>query len=471
MKKNLLAASVAAAVLAMTPVANAAWTTAATTLNVVSQAVSTTKDDAAAQAAVVYTLALGESLTANDTIEIVLTGGLTFDGTTGVTLQPSAGDIGAGATLAAVPLSGGTAGSTSATWRVIANVAAASTLTLNSTGTIFDTNGVAVGNNADVLLTLKTSGGLTIGTASNSLNTTLETTAGANDAMLFTGVNLTTAALTASTNTAQVSTGYVYLEDNATDVLTDAVVVNTQSNSAAGGSASIPSAPIAAANLLYTLAGDFTGVTSVAASGVTGSDSAGVQTGGTAGAFTVDAANGVAYASNTAMLAAGGGTLNINDLVITLDGTTAQAARSFTITTQVLGDATWSAHDVQATATATSIARNGTFFTSNSTGALNNIKVTDQSGSLPAAGGDISYAAWDASGASVAQAAGAATLPATVPNNGTVVVPGADLTANFPGGVRFDVTVNSSDASISNVKKTTSGTTVNTYRSGTGGAL
>ena len=468
MKKNLLAASVAAAVLAMTPVANAAWTTAATTLNVVSQAVSTTKDDAAAQAAVVYTLAAGESLTANDTIEIVLTGGLTFDGTTGVTLAPSAGDIGAGAATAAVPLSGGTAGSTSATWRVIAAVATASTLTLNSTGTIFDTNGVAVGNNADVLLTLKTGGGLTIGTASSSLNTTLESTSGANDAMLFTGVNLATPALTASTNTAQVSTGYVYLEDNATDVLTDAVVVNTQSNSAA---TSIPTAAIAAANLLYTLAGDFTGVTSVAATGVTGSDSAGSQTGGTAGAFTVDAANGVAYASNTAAVAAAGGSLNIADLVITLDGTTAQAARSFTITTQVLGDATWSAHDVQATATATAIARNGTFFTSNSTGALNNIKVTDQSGSLPTAGGDISYAAWDASGASVAQAAGAATLPATVPSNGTVIVPGADLTANFPGGVRYDVTVNSSDASISNVKKTATGTTVNTYRSGTGGAL
>lgn len=468
MKKNLLAASVAAAVLAVAPVANAAWTTGPTTLNVVSQAATTTKDDAAASGNVVYTLAGGESLTANDTIEIVLTGGLTFDGTTGVTLTPSAGDIGGGATLAAVPLSGGTAGSTSATWRVISAVAAASTLTLNSSATIFDTNGVAVGNNADALITLKTSGGLTIGTASSSMNTTLESAVGANDAMFFTGVNLTTPALTASTNTAQVATGYVYLEDNATDVLTDAVTVNTQSNSAAN---SIPSANIAAANLLYTLAGDFTGVTSVTATGVTGSDSAGDQTGGTANTFTIDAANGVAYASNTALIAAAGGALNIADLVITLDGTTAQAARSFTITTQVLGDATWTAHDVQATATATTIARNGTFFTSNSTGALNNIKVTDQSGSLPAAGGDISYSAWDASGASVAQAAGAPALPATVPSNGTVIVPGSDLTANFPGGVRFDVTVNSSDASISNVKKTTSGTTVNTYRSGTGGAL
>lgn len=460
--KNLLAVSIAAT-LAAAPLANAAWTTKiAAVKNVVSQAAATDKDDIAASTNIVYTVAAGQSLAPNDTIEITLTGGAVFDGTTGVTLQPSAGDVGAGATNASAPLTGGTAGSTSATWRVITTVAAGSTLTLNSNAAIFDVAGVVPGNNANIGITLKTSTGTVIGTA-NQLVKEL-----AGDAYPFTGVNLTTTTVTSSTNTAQVATGYKFLEDNATDVLTDAVTINTQTNSAA---TSVPTQVVTAGKLLYTITGDFTGVASIAATGVNGADAAGAASvPAVAGGFAINAAKTAAYATNAANIAAGGA-LNINDLVLTLDGTTEQAARTFNIATQLLADTLWTAHQTQSSVTATVIARNGTFFTSNSTGGLNSLKITDQSGGLPVGGGDILYKAYDVAGAAVSAAAGAPALPTKVPSNGTVIVPGADLVANYPNAVRFDVTVNSADANISNVKKSADGVNLTTYRSGTGGSL
>ena len=466
MQKNLLAVSVASALL-VAPLANAAWTTGSATINVVAQGKSTLKDDAAATANIVYTLAAGESLTVNDTITVNLTGGLTFDGTTTVTATPSAGDIGGGALTASVPLSGGGAGSTTATWRVISQVAAGSTITFNTSGTIFDTNGVASGNKADITVDLQTSGSLPIGPAAQSLNTDLETSKGAGDAYLFKGVDLTKTTVTSATSTAQVSTVYKYLEDSATDVLTDAGTINTTTNSAA---TSIPTAVIAAGNLLYTLTGDFTGIKSIGATGVSGATSSGAASSpAVANGFAINSDKTAAYATNTAAIAAAGA-LNIGDLILTLDGTTSQAARTFTIATQILGDTTWNAHETQSATAITIINRNGTFFTTNSTGPLNNLKITDQSGGLPAGGGDILYEAWDSAGNKLT-ATGSPALPSSVANNGTTTVSGADIVANFPDAVRIDVTVNSSDANISNVKKTDSGVNLSTYRSGSGGSL
>jgi hypothetical protein len=102
MKKTLLAASVATALLAA-PLANAAWVTPSAFKNVIAQAAATSKDDIAATANIQYKLGAGESLTANDTITLTLTGGATFDGTTSVTARPSAGDIGGGVATSSVP--------------------------------------------------------------------------------------------------------------------------------------------------------------------------------------------------------------------------------------------------------------------------------------------------------------------------------------------------------------------------------
>lgn len=113
---------------------------------------------------------------------------------------------------------------------------------------------------------------------------------------------------------------------------------------------------IAIAKLLYTISGDMTAVSTITATGVTGSTSAGVQTGGTANTFTIDATNNVAYASNTAALA-DNASLNLNDLIVTFDGTTEIAESSYTITGEVLAD-NFSAYDISSFAFLT-LAYNG----------------------------------------------------------------------------------------------------------------
>jgi hypothetical protein len=463
-QKTLLASAVAVAMAVVPMTANATWNQATNVL-VVSQALATTHDDLASGNVLVYTSVTGESLAANDTVTLTLTGGATFDGTTGVTMTPNAGDLGGGDKAAAAPLSGGTAGSTTATWRVVAGVVAGSTLTLNSTATIFDVSGVSAGTQVDATLAMATSTGLQI-RATRSVFTDGGGVAPADS--IFTGVNLATVTNNSpQTDISRVAAAYRFFDNAGTDVTTTPARVEVTPTAAA-----IPNTTIAAATLVYTLTGDFSGVTSITGTGLTGSDVLGVQTGGVANTFIVDAANGAAYASNTAAKNQGSGAFDIADLTMTVDGVTTQSARVFNLTINKMADASYSAHTVRAASPIATITRDGTFFTTNSTGPLNNVKITDLSGSLTDAGGAVTVSAFDAAGVTVAAAAGAPALVATVPNNGTVTMTGSDLIANFPDAVRFDVTVNSSDASISNVKKSTTGMTVTNYRSGAvGGSL
>ena len=329
--------------------ANASWTTGHSLVTVLvtgqSSVLAAVKGGTADP---IYTTVAGESLAANDTIRIDLVGGAVWAAVP--TLTPSAGDIGAGAATVSVPLSGGTVGSSYALWRVIAAVPTGSTLTLNSfSAADFDVRPLAVGSNVDMTMTLTTSTGLLIGTVKSHKAVIGN--------YLFTGAAAETIALTAVTDTADVSaTTGAYTKFLGATVTGTA---STLSFTNASGAATVPaSATNSAAKVLFTLAGDFTGIASISAAGCTGSDATGSQTGGTAGFFLINSAKTLAYASNTAAVAAAG--LLAVAPVFTIDGTAQQTARAFTASVSVLADTgKWAAHVPQAAVTLQTIARNG----------------------------------------------------------------------------------------------------------------
>ncbi len=458
MNKTLLAIAIAS----IASPSYALWSTGiATTKTVIQEGVASQKAAVKASTDGVFTLETGESLTANDTITVNLVGGATFSSTP-PQLKCSTGDLGGGVNTFTSPLTGGAAGSTSATWRSVdALCVATKLLTLNSnTAAIFDVTNVTDGNNVDILLTLKTSSNVVIGTASHSIQSEKAKYA-------FTGKKLFTLTETTSSDTAQVAQLYK-LFGTTTPTLTTAAKIKHASNSDAN---SVPTQDVSAKKLLLTLSGDFNGITSIAATGVTGDDGTGAGA-GVAGAFTINAAKTKAYAVNTAAITSAGGSLDIADLKLTLDGTTSQPARSFALKAELLADTLFSAHTARPASTFVTITRDGTCFSSNSTGGLNNIKITDMSGILPATGGSITVSAFDQAGNVIAANP---PLPATysvVMNNATTILNGGVLAASFPNAVRYDVIVNSVDANITNVKNTATGLDTAHFRSGaTGGGL
>jgi len=423
--------------------ANATWTTGHTLQTVLVTADSTQLDAVAGGGAdPVYTLGAGESLAANDTIRIDLTGGAVWAAVP--TLAPSGtGDLGAGAATATVPLSGGAIGDTWALWRVVVAVPAAGTLTLNSnTATDFDVSGLAVGSNVDMTMTLTTSTGTLIGTV-KSHNTVIGN-------YLFTGAAAETMALTAQTDTADVSaTTGAYLKFTGDTLVGTATALTFTNDSVA---ATLPSAAAISANkILITLAGDFSGIDEVAGTGITGSDSTGDITGGTAGEFLINSAKDHAYAVNTAAVTNAGGALTMAPTV-TIDGTTAQAARTFTATVQVLEDlAVWDAHTALVATTLYTVVRNGVSFVTTSVGQYNTIKIADRSGALPTAGGNIIIAAYDADGNVIDEVSGVAALKLL--SNETVIISGPDLQARFVEvPMKYEFAIESSQAVVTNVK-------------------
>lgn len=305
----------------------------------------------AAQANAVYTQIAGEAFAANDTITITLSGGATFSGTA-VTLQSDCAtvDLGGGVNTAAPPLSGGQAGDTTATWRVVdpTGSAAGDTLTLNAVATIFDVTGVTNGADVDLVMTMATVAGLPIGTARS-----FEAQAGN---YVFSGIPAETVTLTTASNIADVAATTGAFTKFTGDTLNGTATVLSFKNDA--GAATIPNIAVAANKVLFTLTGDFTGIDQVtcAAGTCTGSSSAGSIVGGTANEFLIG--TGVAYAVNTAAVAAGA-TIALAPTFI-LDGTTAQSARSFTAKVASLGDTgNWTAHVAMDTASIYSITKNG----------------------------------------------------------------------------------------------------------------
>lgn len=348
--RKILACLVAVMFIVMTGgTAFAAWTTGSTLQTVLVTGDSSKLKPVATSADPIYTTVAGEILAANDTITITLTGGAKFSGAA-VTLKPSATvDLGAGVAAAAVPISGGIAGSTSATWRVVIGGGAVGvTYTLNTlTVPSLDVTGVVIGGNVDLVMTMTTLGGLPILTSRSHF------TAVGN--YLYTGAASEVVTLTARTDTADVAaTTGAFTQFTGPTLIGTATVLSIANSS---GAATLPTnLAMAAQKILFSLVGDFTGIASVSGTGCTGSSSAGSITGGLANFFLIG--TGAAYCVNTAAVAAGA-TLALAP-VFRLNGTTAQAARTFTAKVENLGEATnWLAHVAKDTTTLFTIIKNG----------------------------------------------------------------------------------------------------------------
>jgi len=121
-------------------------------------------------------------------------------------------------------------------------------------------------------------------------------------------------------------------------------------------------------------------------------------------------------------------------------------------------------HNILPATSVAALNRDGSAFSVNAAGPLNRIKITDASGGLTAASGNISVVAYDAVG-NLANGTAPAITPLTA--NGTRVIPMSTLTAAFSTAVRFDFVVESTEVIVSNVKKSATGTSVTTYRNST----
>jgi len=444
MKKALLTLLVAAFVLSMgIGTANAAWTSSFTTAKKILQnSNATTLASQSAVNSIAYTLGAGETLNTNDTLVLTLTGGAKFS-STAPTLSGS-GTAGDGKGFSIV---GSATGNTSANFRVAESQLVGNTITVNVQGTIFNVS--AVTGNVDVSLAATTSvGSLSIFNSAQSSMTGAAYAFSAPTAMESVYIN-------ASTNVADVSatTGAFTKFTGAT--VTGTAAAFSYSNMSEAVNAAPSGQSTSASKVVFNIAGTLTGITSVSGTGCTGSNSAGTTTGGTANFFLIDTAKTNAYCVNTAEVVQG--TPLALAPVFTLDGTTAQSARSFTGSVAALADGTkWTAHTA-ATATALySITRNGSSFVTNSVGARNTIKITDRTGALPTAGGAVTITAYDVNGTAIPFSGTAQVIL----NNATLTLTGTQLAAFFPTGtaMRYDFAIESSSIVVTNVKAATDGT-------------
>ncbi len=439
-KQTLMATAVASALLAGTS-AMAAWTAGSTTTRTViiqSTANVTGIPANAVDAAFLLTTSPQQSLTVNDQVIFTLTGGAKF---TGIPVLSSSAADAAFAFDGFFEADGVTAAASGPVIKFHATdglTVAGSTISLNTTGNIFNLSGVSAGTSVDLAITTKN----VVGSVINSINNLPMAGQSTSDAIvpLFIGSNLlscTDSQVVSAANTAEVTQGFKLFNDGFTPLIGDALTYTTASNAAS------PAVPIAANKIVYKIVGDFNGVTTVTASGVTGSNNAGSTTGGTVGQFLINAAKTEAYATNTVDLA-GGATLALAPQ-FTIDGTTSQPARSFTLTTSVLQDTVnlWTAHEVACDAASYTINRNGSSFLTNFVGSANKIRITDVSGNIPAGSGNITVLAWNASGALVPLTSGSTFAIVPLASRQTRVINGADLNAAYPGAIHFEFAVES----------------------------
>lgn len=463
-KKTLIATAVASALLASTS-AMALWSSAPnTTKSVIIQSTTNVSgidaDDASPGllgVSFALTTAPAQALTVNDQVIYTLTGGAKFTGVPVLTATPPSGPLAAssfdgffeadGVTPTTTPGSGA-----SIKFHMTDGLAVAGTvLTLNSDTPIFNLAGVSVAGNVDIKITTKN----VVGNVNNNISnislkdTSLLVLPGAK--YLFQGLNLlscTGASVVSSANTADVSLQFKKFLGNLVDGTPLTYTVTSQST--------FPATPISAGKILYKLAGDFTGIASITGTGITGTDSTGTTV-GTAGLFTINAAKTEAYAFNTAALAGGSSLAILPQFHI--DGTTAQGARSFDLTTSVLADTAnfWAAHNVTCDSASYTINRNGSTFVINSFGSANTLKITDVSRKDLTGSGKITFTAYDGTGA-VVGTAGSQVInpnngqPYTLKTSSTAVIPGKVITDTFPTAVHYEVAVESEAIEASSVK-------------------
>jgi len=446
MKKVLYALLLTVCVLTMSVGnADAAWTSGFTTAKKILANAGATKITAASAANCIgYTLGAGETLNTNDVLVLTLTGGAKFSATA-PTLAGSA-STGTGFTIV-----GSATGLTAANFRVAEVQNVGNAITINVESTIFDLS--AATGNVDVQLAATTSvGSLPIFSSLQSTKT------GATYAFGSSAMEAVT--VTASTDVADVSAtvgAYKKFTGGGT-AGTAATFIYTNLSEAAN---TVPNGQeISIGKIVFNVAGTLTGIASITTPGglCTPCDAAGTAiVGGTANTFGITAAKTNAYCYNTAALSPAIG-LSLGP-VFNLDGTTAQAARSFTALVAVLADGTkWNAHTALAATAIYSITRNGSSFVTNSIGARNTVKITDRSGSIATTGGSITVTAYDAAGTALTAVGSAPAL--TLASNGTTSITGTDLAARFTGGtpMRYDFSVESPSVIVTNVKSNADGT-------------
>lgn len=456
--------------------ADAAWTTGFTTgKKVCLYTSSTLLASQTGDTNVFYTLAAGESLVTNDTVTITLSGGAKFSTSAPLLFfypAPVDSTIVAygGSVLAAV---GSATGLTTANFAVAGNAPVGVGILLNTTNAgatgIFDLS-AATGNVDITIKAIKSGSGLT---AFEKVMSTTTAIAAVNKYAFLPPAACDAVNVVTRSDIADVSaaTGGPYTKFTTASPTTTSGTITSANyrNFGTANGVSPAGGPINAKKVLWTISGDLSGISQISAAGaVTGSSSTGSTTGGTANVFLIATGNLLAYATNTAAIAADGSVDPAPQFI--LNGTTAQAARSFNVAIDILVDGTtWAAHTVQATTQLYSITRNGVSFVTNSVGPRNTIKITERSGSLPTAGGSILVTAWDVNGNSLAEASGNAAL--TILNNETVTITGTALAARFTGTpMKYEFAIQSSNAVATNVKVSTDGvstaTTVYTNNAG-----
>jgi len=447
--------------------ANAAWSTkVTTTTTILPLAASATLAAVSADAGYCYTLGTGQQLVTNDTVTLTLTNGATW--AAAPTMVRAFAQAGSWGTLNQV---GDPTGQSVANFKIEGIFIVTEGLNLTAATKYYNVQGVTATADLIIGATQTSAGGLTI-INNDSLYT-------ASTKYLFTkGTSNFTTAYTAQSCVADVSA-----TTGAYTLFTGAATTNTACTGGAALALSVTTladtniAPVgkalAANSVLYTLAGDFTGVTSVTGVGITPSDSAGTGTGGTALTFGINAGKTAAYATNTAAITANAPAAVDTVPLFTINGTSSQTARVFTAAINKLAEANvWSAGAVLSPTTLFSITRNGSFFVSNSIGSINSIKITDRSAALPTAGGAIIVTAWDAGGTALTEVSGAPSL--TILNNGTTTISGTDLAARFTGtAMKYEFAVESSNIVATSVKTNSDGSKSSTVyqSSGSGGAL
>lgn len=410
-----------------------------------------------------YTITEGEggALAAGGFVTLKLTGGAVF---TATAMAAPVIASAPGASLAVAD--GGTAGYNYVKYVVVGSgIASGATITFNTT-TANCLNVYGVTNNANVDVNVS------IINSSNVPYTTEKSFYADRNVYLFTGVNLF--AIANNNNAVLTDTADVLATTGPFTKFINNTLVGQQltfstTTPIIGAGLTIPTVKINKKKILVTLAGDFGGISKVTCTNYTGSDSTGTPT-GTVGQFSIAADKQHAYAVyNLDYLGGGTAAPLVLNPKFYIDGTTTQIKRSFTCQFENLEDApTWVATVWQAAQTNYKIDRNGMSFTANSLGPLNTIKISDKSGNVSAGGGKVIITAYDVNGTKLSEVAGAPAL--LIQNYETLQLTGDVMAARFTGTpMMYEVAVASTNAIVTNVKKTAEGFGSTVYTNSDGG--
>jgi len=418
--------------------ASAKWTTTGAN-NIVAFESTTVKKAAVVVTPVAFTAVAADLITAVAPATFTLTASAGIFAT-GTTVADGAGTLVAGVG-AVVPAAG--IGTASVTWNAAAAATAGDIVTFSPT---LDLNGVPAGTAINLTLTTKTAGGVILGTSVLTVDTAVAT-----PKVAATVSTMLSHSQTLIADIADVATGFTTFKASGT---------TTAAASDLAVSSIATSVPAAAAKVLVTLSGNFTAIKSIAITGATGSTAAGVTTAvagttkGVNGQMWIDTVNGKAYA--VATIAAGATTVTLAP-TFTASGASIPAA-SYTADISLLADANYVAGAVGAAASPVlSITRNGAKFTSDNVSNTSLIRIAEHN-ATSAVPSLITYSAWDAAGAPVAQIG--ATLPTSVLHGHTVTIAKGVLKAAFPTAVRFNINVESSNVSITHFKQNAVGLNV-----------